>query len=183
MRKTSQHDCVIYGERLYCCGCNSNISIRAEHIEEFIQSSCLPQDCTTAYAAGKKHTHHSHRAIIYGGVYLCIKCGATASKKLIKLARPSEKPTTHGKYNKDAYIKGNAPAGFPGWPYTKTHLRENVIVNNVQYQVDQLYRQTLRQIYVPPNRDDAVQVEEVDQNGPSDVEVEPYEGSSSSDSD
>lgn len=45
------------------------------------------------------------------------------------------------------------------------------------------YIDKLRQIYVPPNRDDAVEVEEVDQNGPSNVEVEPYEGSSSSDSD
>lgn len=34
--KSSQHDCVIYGERLFCCGCNSNVSIRAEHINEFI---------------------------------------------------------------------------------------------------------------------------------------------------
>ena len=58
-----------------------------------------------------------------------------------------------------------------------------MIVNNVQYQVDQLYRQTLRQMYVPPKRDDAVEMDEVDQHGPAIHIVEPYEGSSSSDSD
>ena len=58
--KTSQHDCVIYGERLYCCGCNSNISIRADHISEFIQSSCLTPEHTMTYAIGKQHTHIIH---------------------------------------------------------------------------------------------------------------------------
>lgn len=88
-----------------------------------------------------------------------------------------------GNTKKNAYIDGTAPAGLPGWPYTKIHLRESVIVNNVQYQVDQLYRQTLRQLYVPPKRDDAVEMDEVDQNGPASDKVEPYEGSPSSDSD
>jgi len=78
--KSSQHDCVIFGERLYCCGCSSNISIRAEHINDFIQSSCLIRDRTMTYAVGKQHTHHTHKITIYGGVYMCTSCGATASR-------------------------------------------------------------------------------------------------------
>jgi len=58
--ESSQHDCVIYGERLYCCGCNSNISIRAEHISEFIESSCLIPGRTMTYAVGEQHTQHTH---------------------------------------------------------------------------------------------------------------------------
>ena len=77
--------------------------------------------------------------------------------------------------------------GFPKWPYKHIHLRENVIVNNVQLQVDQLHRQTLRQIYVPPRpsgENAEIGMEEEDQNGllvPN--TEEPYQGSSSSDSD
>jgi len=145
--KKSQHDCVICKERLYCCGCNSNISIRAEHINDFIESSCLKPDITMTYAVGKRHTHHTHRIIVYGGVCMCTDCGATASKKHEKLARPCEQPTSHGKHNRDAYKAGNPPAGFPKWPYMKIHLRENVIVNSIQLQIDQMHRKTLRQIY------------------------------------
>ena len=119
---------------------------------------------------------------------MCISCGATASKKLEKLARACTKPTSHGKHNRDAYIAGKPPAGFPKWPYTQIHLRENVIVNNVQLQIDQLHRETLRQIYVPPqppavepNIDDVME----DQHGQpnNDIYEGPRRGSSSSESD
>jgi len=46
----SQHDCVIYNNRLHCSTCNANISIRASHIDEFIQSSCLAPEYTMSYA-------------------------------------------------------------------------------------------------------------------------------------
>ena len=122
-----------------------------------------------------------------GGVYMCTTCGATASKKLEKLARPCQEPTTHGKYNRDAYKAGKPPAGFPKWPYKQIHLRENVIVNNVQLQIDQLHRQTLRQMYVPPHidgRHDEMEEDGEDQNGRHQLNIEePYQGSSSSDSD
>jgi len=119
---------------------------------------------------------------------MCTTCGATASKKLEKLARPCEKPTSHGKHNRDAYLAGKSPAGFPKWPYTRIHLRENVIVNNVQLQVDQLHRKTLRQIYVPPQpcRDEQpIDEATEDQDGPpgSRADEGPTAGSSSSDSD
>ena len=67
----------------------------------------------------------------------------------------------------------------------KIKLRENVVVNNDRYQVDQLHRQTLRQIYVPPEQPDAdgMEADEDDQNDQPCQTVEPYEGSSSSDSD
>ena len=118
---------------------------------------------------------------------MCISCCATAAKKLEKLARPCVRPSAHGKYNRDAYIAGKPPAGFPEWPYKQIHLRENVIVNNVQLQIDQLHRQTLRQISVPPHcdgGDDEIEEDGEDQNGHSQVNIEePYQGSSSSDSD
>jgi len=60
-----------------------------------------------------------------------------------------------------------------------------VVVNNVQYQVEQLHRQTLRQLYVPPQQLDAdeMDADEGDQMvQPCHTEA-PNEGSSSSDSD
>jgi len=116
---------------------------------------------------------------------MCIKCGATASKKLEKLAQECKEPTAHGKHNRDAYIAGKPPRGFPKWPYKQIHLRENVIVNNIQLRVDQLHRETLRRIYVPPQPREVQQDEEMeDQNGPpAQDREEPCEGSSSSDSD
>jgi len=119
---------------------------------------------------------------------MCTSCGATASKKLEKLARPCVKPTSHGKHNRDAYLAGKPPAGFPEWPYAKIHLRENVIVNNIQLQIDQLHRKTLRQTYVPPRPcPEEHNIDEVmeDQNGPPGhrTDEEPRAGSSSSDSD
>ena len=119
---------------------------------------------------------------------MCTSCGGTAAKKLVKLARPCVKPTAHGKTNRDAYIVGKPPVGFPNWPYKHIHLRENVIVNNVQLQVDELHRKTLRQIYVPPQPSSVEQpIDEVmeDQNGRPDYRTDegPRAGSSSSDSD
>jgi len=91
-------------------------------------------------------------------------------------------------HNRDAYLAGKPPAGFPKWPYTKIHLRENVIVNNLQLQIDQLHRKTLRQIYVPPqpcSEEQPVDEVMVDQNGPPDSRTDegPIAVSSSSDSD
>jgi len=155
-------------------------------MNEFIESSCLPPEYTMTYAVGKRHAHHTHKISLHGGVYLCMSCGATAAKKLVKLARPCFRPTSHGKYNREAYISGRAPAGFPDWPYKQIYLREDVIVNNVQFQTDQLHRQTMRQTYVPPRPigvDEDIDTEEFDQYGqPPNIE-EPYQGSSSSDSD
>jgi len=57
----------------------------------------------------------------------------------------------------------------------------------VQLQIDQLHRQTLRQIYVPPQTGGGIEEMEADgddQNGcPQPNTEEPYQGSSSSDSD
>ena len=62
-----------------------------------------------------------------------------------------------------------------------------MIVNNIQLQIDQLHRQTLRQIYVPPHidgGDDEMEEDGEDQNGRPKLNIEePYQGSSSSDSD
>jgi len=77
---------------------------------------------------------------IYGGVFMCIRCGGTGSRKLIKLARPCETPTVRGQQNVDAYAAGTAPAGYKGWPYKNVHLQENIAYNNVQTLVDRMHK-------------------------------------------
>jgi len=77
---------------------------------------------------------------IYGGIYMWTQCGATGSRKLIKLARPCEAPTSRGQQNLDAYAAGNAPAGYKGWPYKRIHLQENIAANNVQILVDRMHK-------------------------------------------
>ena len=71
---------------------------------------------------------------------MCTKCGGTGSRKLIKLAKPCEHPTSRGQQNIDAYAAGSAPAGYKGWPYTRIHLQENIAVNNVQTLVDRMHK-------------------------------------------
>jgi len=120
--------------------CNANISIRAKHMDDFIQSSCLAPEYTMSYAVGNLHTHHSHRICLYGGIYLCKKCGNTSAKKLIKLQDPCEKPKAHGKYNLNAYKNGTKPRGFPKWPFSSVHMMDTVIYNNMQLKVYAMHR-------------------------------------------
>ena len=114
---------------------------------------------------------------------MCKKCGFTGSRKLIKLAKKCEKPTTRGQCNLDAYAAGKAPAGYKGWPYKRVHLRENIVVNNLQSQVDRMhkkyrneYEQKDKYVY---NAEDDSAFEE-DSN---DIEYEPVACSSRSESD
>jgi len=65
---------------------------------------------------------------IYIYIYMCTKCGSTGSRKLIKLSKPCENPSQTGEYNLKAYLRGKAPAGYPGWPYKEIYLMENVIL-------------------------------------------------------
>lgn len=71
---------------------------------------------------------------------MCIKCGGTGSRKLIKLARKCAAPTSRGQYDIDAYAAGTAPDGYKGWPYKRVHLQKNTAVNNVQTFVDRMHR-------------------------------------------
>ena len=135
----SQHDCIIHNNRLYCSKCQACIHVRAAHIEDFIKSSCLPTQHNYCFAVGHQHTHHSHRMVIYGGIYMCTKCGSTGSRKLMQLSRECKPPKTRGQQNIDAYAAGTSPAGYNNWPYKRVHLDENIAVNNVQTLVDRMH--------------------------------------------
>ena len=71
---------------------------------------------------------------------MCTRCGGTGSRKLIKLARPCEAPTSRGQQNIDAYAAGTAPAGYKGWPYKRVHLQDNIALNNVQTLIDRMHK-------------------------------------------
>jgi len=121
--------------------------------------------------------------VIYGSVYMCRKCGFTGSRKLIKLARKCDKPTTRGQGNLDAYAVGKPPAGHKGWPYKRVHLCDNIVVNNVQTQVDRMHKKykneyEKKEKYVYEAEDDSA-FEEDSQN----IEYEPVACSSGSESD
>jgi len=170
----------IYIYRLHCCGCNCNISIRAKHTDEFISASCLPPEYTISHAVGTLHTHHSHRVVLYGGIYIYIyiyihiyiyiyremstKCGATGSRKPLKLCNKCIRPTSHGDLNIKAYSEGKSPVGFPGWAYKSVHLMENVIINNIQHEVDQIQRASSHQDENPDSSSESENMEE-DQTG------------------
>lgn len=121
---------MIYKNGVYCSGCDTSISVEADHIDELPSSSCLLRALNIAYAVGNLHTHHSHNITLYGGVYLCRAYGAAGSNKLIKPSRPCQSPTRHGERNLKAYQKGTKPVGFLEWLYERVHLKENVIMTN-----------------------------------------------------
>ena len=155
----SQHECVIHNQRIHCSTCNANISIRAKHIDDFIQSSCQAPEYNISYAVGNLHTHHTHRICLYGGIYLCRKCGNTSAKKLIKLQDPCERAKAHGKYNLNAYKNGTKPRGFPKWPFSSVHMMDTVIYNNMQLKVNAMHRKYAHQYEHPQS-----QPEEEDEN-------------------
>ena len=72
------------------------------------------------YRLQTRYTHPTHSVVIYGGVFMCTSCGATAKNKLVKLHAPCFPVKPPSKCaNLRAYLAGRAPAGFPNWPYPK----------------------------------------------------------------
>jgi len=69
---------------------------------------------------------------------MCIKCGATGSRKLVKLAKDCKRPTQAGKINRDAYAAGKPLVGYEGWPYKRVHHNDNIVINNIQLQLDRI---------------------------------------------
>lgn len=76
--------------------------------------------------------------VIYGGIYICTKCGATGARKLTKLAAQCKPPEYRGKCNIKAYAEAKAPAGYEGWPYKRIHHNDNISINNIQLQLGRL---------------------------------------------
>lgn len=90
--------------------------------------------------------HPTHNIILYGGVYLCVKCGSTAMNKIqnLKFACPGlalvpEKELSHqhshGEANIKRYNKGRGPLGFPEWPYNKFEVSHDTVMNNINGQL------------------------------------------------
>ena len=75
--------------------------------------------------------------ILYGGVYFCSACGATAVNKLIEVSDPCI-PLRHGhtNYNLKAFEAGKATQGFSGWPFKHIHACTPSVVSTIQRQVD-----------------------------------------------
>ena len=117
---------------------------------------------------------------------MCILCGGTGSRKLVKLARPCEAPTNPGKHNIDAYAAGKPPAGYKGWPYKKVHLQENIAVNNVQTHVDRMHKKYKHEYEKQETYDadaDSAFEEGPDQSDEVAEDLQPVTGGSESESD
>jgi len=94
---------------------------------------------------------------------MCIKCGATGSRKLVKLARECKRPTAAGKINIDAYAEGRPLPKYEGWPYKRIHHDDNIIINNIQMQIDRIQK-AYEQQYANPDtesNDSAWECEEI----------------------
>jgi len=136
--RDSPHIAVQNGSRIHCTDCNMSVSVRATHLLDILQAPCIPECKHISYPVGNLFTHVTHSVVIYGGVFFCTACGATAKNKLVKLDRPCM-PVRHGtNYNLTAYKFGRAPAGFPGWPYKHVTSCLANVRGTIQAAVDQL---------------------------------------------
>jgi len=113
---------------------------------------------------------------------LCIKCGATGSRKLVKLAKECKRPTQAGKCNRDAYAAGRPLAGYEGWPYKRVHHNDNIVINNIQLQLDRIQK-AYEQQYVYPESDSDNEMECKDITGHANTQTHMYMGDSGSESD
>jgi len=60
--RESKHTCIKQGTRVHCTVCKINISIHAEHIMDFLSSSCLPHEDrpSNSITIGKQSIQHTH---------------------------------------------------------------------------------------------------------------------------
>ena len=145
-----KHSLHIYGSRVCCQTCNAAVSIKAQHVFEFISSACIINETYMSYAIGNAHTHPSHSVIIYGGVLLCVKCGSTGVNKAINLKNPcrsaKEDIYLYGLNNLNRYDLGKAPAGFPKWPYNKFKQSQQSFLRSWNAKLDTLRSEMLKQV-------------------------------------
>lgn len=113
---------------------------------------------------------------------MCLKCGATGSRKLVKLARECKRPTAAGKINIEAYAKGRPPPGYDGWPYKRIHCNDNIIINNIQMQIDRI-RKAYEQQYANPETESEDSVWECEDITEQDTAQDIDMGEASSESD
>ena len=114
-----------------------SVSCSAPHVFEILKAACVPELKHISYPVGNRSTHPTHSIVLYGGVFMCTACGATAVNKLIKLYDPCF-PHRYGPlpFNLRAYKAGRAPAGFPLWPYKQIHEYTTSLRHTVQAKVN-----------------------------------------------
>jgi len=115
-----------------------NIFRFAEHLNDFLKSSCLPAVRSATYAMGKHHIHYAHNIQIHGGIFLWCSCGATARTKLIKLSAPCPPPALALHLNWEAYNNGLPSEGFLVWPHKKLWLEDQTFIKHIQAQIDSI---------------------------------------------
>ena len=59
---------------------------------------------------------------MYGGVYLCKKCGATGKLKFHLLTKACAPPQTAGQRNVRAFFEGKRLPNYPGWPFKRAAI-------------------------------------------------------------
>jgi len=99
--------------------------------------------------------------VLYGGVFLCVKCGSTALNKIQNLKDVCNgnkgfgdplRQQSHGESNIKRYKKGKAPLGYPNWPYNKYDISDetqeaNSIMKNIRGQLNGI----AHEIVAPPS--------------------------------
>lgn len=92
------------------------MSVSIYSMFEALSSAFLVETKHIPYPVGNRCTRPTHIAILYGVVYFCTACGATAGIQLAKLFDPyilfrHGSPTP----NLSAYKACKSPQGFLGW--------------------------------------------------------------------
>ena len=100
-----------------------------------------------------------HSILLYGGVYLCKVCGATAPHKLTSLSKPCCRPSQHGKLNVKAYQKGTKPRGFPNWLHKKVNLMETSSWK-YKHKINNMQNTYLHQSKYPESEQDGIDIDE-----------------------
>ena len=91
------------------------VSVHAEHVFQVLATNAIAQSSSMRIAVGNQHTHPSHDIKLYGGVYICVRCGATVVSKLIHLRNQCGQSTPALKYHLETYASGEAFKGSVGW--------------------------------------------------------------------
>ena len=134
-----------------------SVASAALHVCDVLKSACVPDLKHVSYPVGNRFTHPTHSIALYGGVFMCTACGATAVNKLIKLHDPCF-PHRYGppNYNLRAYKAGRAPAGVPLWPYKHIHEYTTSLRHTVQAKVDEHDRFQRNQIQAVSSDDESL---------------------------
>jgi len=122
MRVLASKHTIVYNDKqtgLCCTACYCSIArTHKANMHAFLAAPCAPTcDKFRTVTIGTNISHCTHPLIQYGGVYMCKRCGATATKSMKLLAKPCGAPGIAGERNKDAFKNNKRLPGYPNWPY------------------------------------------------------------------